>query len=76
MRKSFCVAPPSTRRRRILTPASRFIASTTSLDWNAIDSSAARARWARVVPLVSPHQMPLASGRQYGAPSPTNAGTR
>ena len=75
MRNAFIAAPPSTRSSRIRTRESRLIASTRSRDWNAIDSSAARARCARVVPRVNPRQMPRASGLQYGAPSPAKAGT-
>jgi hypothetical protein len=51
------------------------MASTRSRVWNASDSSAARTTWARVVPRVSPNRAPRTSGRQYGAPRPTKAGT-
>jgi hypothetical protein len=51
------------------------MASTTSRTWNAIDSSVARAMWAPPLPRVMPRIAPRASGSQYGAPRPTNAGT-
>ena len=41
-----------------------------------IASSAARARCARVVPRVSPTTVPRAYMSQWGAPRPTNAGTK
>ena len=37
---------------------------------NAIDSTAARTRWARVVPRVMPVMVPRASGSQCGVPKP------
>jgi len=77
MSRSLAAAPPSTRSSRSLAapppavrPASARIASTTSRVWNAIDSSAARATWPRVVPRVRPTSAPRASARHRGAPSP------
>src|SRR6266403_2260428 len=59
-RKSFAAAPPSTRSSRTAIPASAAIASSTSRLWNAIASSAARARCAPVVPRVRPTIVPRA----------------
>ena len=56
-------------------PLARTIASTASRVWNAIDSTTARARWARVVPRVIPTIVPRAYGSHHGEPSPVNAGT-
>ena len=42
----------------------------------AIPSRVARARWARVVPRVSPEISPLAFEFHRGAPSPVNAGIK
>ena len=56
-------------------PLAATIASTTSRTWYAIDSTTARARWARVVPRVMPTIVPRAYGSQYGEPRPVNAGT-
>ena len=58
MSSAFAVAPPSTfEDLHTRVPASRAIASTMSLRlWNASDSRAARAMWARVVPRVSPNR--------------------
>ena len=51
------------------------IASTTSAVWNAIASTTARARCARVVPRVMPTIVPRAYGSHHGEPRPVNAGT-
>ena len=59
-RKSFSVAPPSTRSSAGRRPASAAIASSTSRVWYAIASSVARATWARVVPRVRPTRAPRA----------------
>src|SRR6266581_713515 len=75
-RKSFAAAPPSTRSSLTPIPASAAIAPSTSRLWKAIASSAARARCAPVVPRVSPTIVPRAYMSQYGAPSPTKAGTK
>src|SRR6185503_1684166 len=48
---------------------------TTSRVWYASDSSAARTRCGRSTPRVRPTSAPRADASQYGAPSPTNAGT-
>ena len=53
-------APPSTRSSATVLPDARDIASTTSRVWKAIASTAARARWAVVVPRVSPTIVPRA----------------
>src|SRR5438445_4829517 len=74
--QSFAAAPPSTWSAASRRSASPVIASSTSLVPNAIASSAARTRCARVVPRVSPTIVPRAFGSQCGAPSPTNAGTK
>ena len=70
---------PTRRRRRASRPAcvplARVIASTTSAVWNAIASTTARARCARVVPRVMPTIVPRAYGSHHGEPSPVNAGT-
>jgi len=71
----FTEAPPSTLSSRILRPESASIAPIRSAVWNAMLSSAARARCAAVVPRVTPTIAPLAAGSQWGAPSPANAGT-
>jgi hypothetical protein len=52
------------------------MASSTSAVPYVMASSAARTRWARVLPRESPTMVPRASGSQWGAPSPTNAGTK
>ncbi len=52
------------------------MAVTTSRVWYAIDSTVARARWARVVPLVTPSTAPRARGSHHGDPRPVKAGTR
>jgi hypothetical protein len=59
-----------------LTVQSEFIASTTSRVWNAVASRTARAMCPRSTKRVSPTSAPRASGRQYGANSPENAGTK
>ncbi len=41
-----------------------------------MDSIVARAIWGSPAPRVSPMIRPRACGSQYGAPSPTKAGTR
>ncbi len=51
------------------------IASTASRTWYAIDSTTARARWARVTPRVMPTTTPRAYGSHQGVPSPVKAGT-
>ena len=56
-------------------PLAAVIASTTSAVWNAIASTTARARCARVVPRVMPTIVPRAYGSHHGEPSPVNAGT-
>ena len=76
MSNSFTTMPPSTFSAVSSTPESAFIASTTSRVWYAVASSAARARWPRLTKRVSPTIAPRASGRQYGANSPENAGTK
>src|ERR1700694_2286816 len=73
---SMTAAPPSTRSSVSGLPVSRSMASTTSLVWYAIASTAARTRWARLEPRVSPVMVPRAYGSQWGAPRPVNAGTR
>ena len=45
--RSITDAPPSTRSSATVRPDAAVIASTTSRVWNAIDSTTARARWAR-----------------------------
>ena len=72
--------PSPTRRRRRASRRARCrspraIASTTSAVWNAIDSTTARARCARLVPRVMPTIVPRAYGSHHGEPSPVNAGT-
>ena len=44
------------------------MAPTRSAIWYAMDSSAARTKWLRLVPRVRPTTVPRASGFQYGAP--------
>ena len=68
-------APPSTRSSPNGVPDALVMASTTSRVWNAIDSTTARARWARPAPRVRPRMVPRAYGSQYGAPRPVKAGT-
>ena len=68
--------PPSTLRLPSSVPVSAAMASTTSRVWNAVASSAARARWALVTDRVRPAMTPRASLRQYGAKRPEKAGTR
>ena len=75
MSKSLTHAPPSTRSRCMVTPASCCITPTTSATDIAIDSNAARAMWARVVARDSPMISPLAEGSQSGEPRPVRAGT-
>ena len=67
--------PPSTLSDAIGTPVSATIASSTSRVCQAVDSSAARARWPRFTNRVRPTITPRASLRQYGANRPENAGT-
>src|SRR5690349_16233548 len=62
IKKSFAAAPPSTWSARSVSCASAVMASSTSLVLYAIASSAARARWARLVPRVSPTIVPRALG--------------
>ena len=57
-------------------PESACIAVKMSATCNAMDSSAARAMCARVVPRVRPTMVPRAYASQCGAPKPANAGTR
>src|SRR5438270_888630 len=71
IRKPLAVAPPSARNSR----SSNGRASRTSATWNAIPSSVARTRCARVVPRVRPAIRPRASGSQCGEPRPVSAGT-
>src|SRR5439155_876128 len=52
------------------------VASTARRHSPAQRRRAARARCARVVPRVRPTMVPRAFGSQYGAPSPTKAGTK
>ena len=68
-------APPSTRSSVIGAAASPIIAVSRAALWKAIDSSAARAMWATVVPRLRPRIAPFAAGIQYGAPSPVKEGT-
>ena len=68
--------PPSTASDSAGTPASAFIASTTSRVCQAVASSTARAMCALVTNEVSPTRMPCAVLSQYGANRPENAGTR
>ena len=75
MSHEFAAAPPSTRRRRIRTLASRSIAATTSATWNATASSVARTSMSAVVPRVMPSTAPRAPASHHGAPRPVNAGT-
>ena len=75
MRSAEAVAPPSARSSASRTRPSDSTASTTSTTCWATASSAARARWALVVPAVSPAMTPVAERSQYGAPSPEKAGT-
>src|SRR5688572_4401299 len=75
-RRSLRAAPPSTRSSRTGDRASACIADSSSALWNAIDSSAARATWARVVPRDKPRMAPRAYGSQWGLPRPVKAGTR
>ena len=51
------------------------MASTRSALCIAIDSSAARAMWAPLLPRLRPSTVPRAAASQYGAPSPVKAGT-
>ena len=53
-------APPSTLSTLSRIPASFCMASTRSRVWNAMDSSAARAKWPAVVPRVIPNAAPRA----------------
>ena len=68
--------PPSTFSAVRSTPESAFIASSTSLVWNAVASSTARAMWPLLTYRVSPTIAPRASSRQYGANRPEKAGTK
>ena len=72
IRKPFADAPPSARS----TAGRSGSASTTSATWWAIASSAARTRWARVVPRVIPATRPRASASHHGEPRPVSAGTK
>ena len=76
MRYSLPTIPPSTRSEPAEAPASAHMASVISRVWNAVASSAARARCALVWNLVSPTITPRASGRHRGASRPEKAGTR
>src|SRR6266404_3734459 len=69
-------APPSTRRDSNLTRPRLAITASISADPYAIASSAALAKCARDVPRVRPRIVPRAFGSQFGAPSPTRAGTK
>src|SRR6266516_2870779 len=69
-------APPSTRSDSKLTRALRAITTSISAEPYAIASSAALAKWALPVPRVIPKTVPRALGSQFGAPSPTRAGTK
>ena len=60
IRRLLALAPPSTLRLVIGVPASSSIARMTSMDWKAMDSSAARAMWAAVAPRVRPQITPWA----------------
>mmetsp|Transcript_8046 Transcript_8046/g.23714 ORF Transcript_8046/g.23714 Transcript_8046/m.23714 type:complete len:230 (-) Transcript_8046:782-1471(-) len=90
IRVSFTLAPPSTDRNfplpslsedsflfllMIFSSQSKSIASSTSADWYAIASSAARQMCAFLTYLVNPTITPLLSSRQCGANKPPNAGT-
>ena len=68
--------PPSTASDSAGTPASAFIASTTSRVCQAVASSTARAMCALVTKDVSPTRTPWALLSQCGANNPENAGTR
>ena len=72
---SFWLAPPSTRSSFSGWSKSDCIAVSTSDTWNAMDSKAARAICALLVPRDIPHKSARASLSQCGAPSPVNAGT-
>ena len=76
MSVSFAIMPPSTFSSVRSTPESAFTASSTSRVWNAVASSAARAMWPLLTYRVRPTSAPRASGRQYGANRPENAGTK
>ena len=67
---------PSLRRRPAGRRPRRGATSMMSATWCAIPSSAARTRWARVVPRVRPQINPRASASQCGEPSPVSAGTK
>src|SRR5439155_25970883 len=69
-------APPSTRNDSKLTRARFAITASISAEPYAIASSAALAKWALPVPRVMPKTVPRARGSQFGAPSPTRAGTK
>ena len=72
--RSITDAPPSTRISAGAVPLARLIASTTSAVWNAIDSTTARARCARLVPRVMPTIVPRAYGSHHGEPRPGERG--
>ena len=74
--RSIAEAPPSARSAATGRPAAEAMASTTSRVWKAIASTTARARWARVVPRVTPTIVPRAYGSHHGLPSPVKAGTK
>ena len=69
------MAPPSARKTVSGLPSAS-ITSTMSHTWWATASTAARATWARVLPLVSPVTEACTVRSQCGAPSPVKAGTR
>ena len=52
------------------------MASTTSLVWNAVASSTARARWPLLTYRVRPDDRTAGVAFQYGANRPENAGTK
>src|SRR5918996_6006123 len=68
--------PPSALSEESSTPESAFMASTTSLDCQAVASSTARAMCPLLTYRVRPAITPRASLRQYGANRPENAGTK
>ena len=76
MSVSLAIMPPSTFSSVRSTPESALTASSTSRVWKAVASSAARAMWLRFAKRVRPTIAPRASGRQYGANRPENAGTK
>src|SRR4051812_37772403 len=69
-------APPSTRSDSNFTRLRLAITDNISAVPYAIASSAALVKCARFDPRVSPTIVPRALGSQFGAPSPTSAGTK